>query len=105
MKNFKKPITWLPLIIAVSVIAGIWIGVIFNSHNSSTAEQKINDVLSLIKNDYVDEVNIDSLIENTMPDLLSNLDPHSTYIPAADLTAVNEDLDGHSAESESHSQC
>ncbi len=94
MKNLKKPITWLPLIIAVSVIAGIWIGVIFNSHNSSTAEQKINDVLSLIKNDYVDEVNIDSLIENTMPDLLSNLDPHSTYIPAADLTAVNEDLDG-----------
>ena len=94
MKTFKNPVTWLPLIIAASIAAGIWIGVLFNKHNSSTAEQKVSDVLSLIKNGYVDEVDVDSLIENTLPNLLSNLDPHSTYIPASDLTAVNEDLDG-----------
>lgn len=94
MKTFKNPVTWLPLIIAASIAAGIWIGVLFNKHNSSTAEQKISDVLSLIKNGYVDEVDVDSLVENTLPNLLSNLDPHSTYIPASDLTAVNEDLDG-----------
>ncbi len=94
MKNFKNPIVWLPLIIAVSVIAGIWIGIISNKHRPSNAEQKITDILSLIKNGYVDEVDVDSLIENTLPNLLSNLDPHSTYIPAADLAAVNEDLDG-----------
>lgn len=94
MKTIKNPITWLPLVIAVSVIAGIWIGVLYNKHNSSVGEAKVSEILSLIKGGYVDEVDVDSLIENTLPNLLSNLDPHSVYIPASELAAVNEDLDG-----------
>ena len=94
MKTIKNPITWMPLVIAVSVIAGIWIGVLYNKHNSSVGEAKVSEILSLIKGGYVDEVDVDSLIENTLPNLLSNLDPHSVYIPASELAAVNEDLDG-----------
>lgn len=94
MKTVKNPIAWLPLIIAVSIIGGIWIGVIFNKPKNSDAGDKVSEILTLIKNGYVDEVSIDTLIENTLPTLLSNLDPHSTYIPASDLMAVNEDLDG-----------
>lgn len=50
--------------------------------------------MSLINNDYVDEVSIDSLIEQSLPDLIANLDPHSNYIPAKDLKAVNDELEG-----------
>ena len=51
-------------------------------------------MLQLIKSDYVDELNMDSLLEATFPDLLSSLDPHSAYIPAEELQAVNDDLSG-----------
>ena len=79
----------------MSVAAGIWVGIEFGGRrNVSAAHQKFSDILSLINNEYVDEVNLDSIIETTLPDLLSNLDPHSVYIPASALQAVNEDLDG-----------
>ena len=95
MKYFKNPIVWLPLIIAVSVAAGILVGVELNGHrNISAAHQKFSDILNLIHNEYVDDVNLDSIIETTLPDLISNLDPHSVYIPASELQAVNADLVG-----------
>lgn len=95
MKSIKNPIAWLPLVIAVSVAAGIWVGMEFDGRrNLSTAHQKFSDILSLIQNEYVDDVDLDSIIETTLPDLVSNLDPHSVYIPASALQAVNEDLDG-----------
>lgn len=85
----------MPLLIALSLIGGMWIGVRFSDNRGSgRGEEKLAEILGLIKNDYVDEVDVDSLIERTLPNLLSNLDPHSTYIPAEDLQAVNDDLDG-----------
>lgn len=85
----------MPIVIAVSLIGGIWIGIKFSDiHSSGKGEKKLSEILELIKNDYVDEVDVDSLIEHTLPNLLANLDPHSTYIPAEDLQAVNDDLDG-----------
>ncbi len=95
MKSSKSPIVWLPLIIAASIAAGIWVGIeLGGRRNVSATHQKFHDILNLIENEYVDEVNLDSIIETTLPDLLSNLDPHSVYIPASALQAVNEDLDG-----------
>lgn len=85
----------MPLVIALSLIGGIWIGITFSDNSRTGAgEKKLSEILGLIKNDYVDEVDVDSLIERTLPNLLSNLDPHSTYISAEDLQAVNDDLDG-----------
>ena len=95
MKQLKNSLAWYPLVVAIALTGGIWIGIKFGSNNYSTdGERKLAEVLDLIKDEYVDEVDIDSLLERTFPNLLSNLDPHSTYIPAKELLAVNEDLEG-----------
>ena len=51
-------------------------------------------VLQMIKSDYVDPLDMDSLIESTFPDLMAALDPHSAYIPSSELQTVNDDLSG-----------
>lgn len=84
----------LPAVIAVSIIAGVCIGGFLSQERLSPNEQKLRDVLGLIKATYVDDVDVDSLLESTFPDLLASLDPHSAYIPASELTAANEDLAG-----------
>ena len=95
MKHIKKPEAWLPLIIASAMAAGIVIGVFLNNRFRLTpGQEKLGEILSLIHNDYVDEVDLDSLIEQSLPDLIANLDPHSNYIPAKDLKAVNDELEG-----------
>lgn len=95
MKHIKKPEAWLPLIIASALAIGIAVGVVLNSRmHLSPGQEKLGEILSLINNDYVDEVSIDSLIEQSLPDLIANLDPHSNYIPAKDLKAVNDELEG-----------
>jgi carboxyl-terminal processing protease len=79
----------------VMFILGFLAGDLINRENGPTAAQKkFQTILNLIRNEYVDEVDLDSLLENSIPGLLSNLDPHSAYIPASDLQAVNDDLDG-----------
>ncbi len=95
MNKYNKIYFWVPLIVALALTAGIGIGVSMNhTGGRSATEKKFGTILELIRNDYVDRVDIDSLLEETLPELLSNLDPHSVYIPAESLQAVNEDLDG-----------
>lgn len=95
MNNLKKTSTWVPLIGALAFILGMLAGGMLDRHSGPTATQKkFQTILNLIRNDYVDEVNLDSLLENSIPGLLANLDPHSAYIPAEDLQSVNEELDG-----------
>lgn len=94
MKQSKNPLVWLPLAIAVALVLGLAAGLWMSRRAATRAELKMSQMLGLIANEYVDEVDLDSLVESTLPDLLSNLDPHSTYIPASELQAVNEDLDG-----------
>lgn len=90
----NKLIIWIPLLIAVTFIAGLYFGYGISNTQNISENDKFNSILSLINNEYVDHVNMDSLIEETIPELLSHLDPHSTYIPAKDLKAVNDELDG-----------
>jgi len=95
MNNLKKASVWVPLTVALTFILGFLAGDMLNSQSGPTATQKkFQTIINLIKKDYVDEVNIDSLLEKSLPGLLTNLDPHSAYIPAKDLQAVNEELDG-----------
>lgn len=95
MNSLKKASVWLPVIVAVSFVAGFLTSSLLRSGSSPSATQKkFQTVMNLIKNDYVDEVDLDSLLERTLPSLLTNLDPHSAYIPASDLQAVNDELDG-----------
>jgi len=81
-------------------MAGIAIGILigggFRKGGSSTVElsDKYRELLGLINSEYVDDVDIDSLLEMNIPDLLSYLDPHSAYIPASDFEDVNSELEG-----------
>ena len=95
MKTTDKSRRWIPLIVSINIIAGIAIGYFLSNRiTMSDGQRKLAGLLDLINSEYVEEVNLDSLIEKTLPDLLSNLDPHTVYIPAADLQSVNDDLDG-----------
>lgn len=87
--------TWFPVIIAVTFIVGMLTGRFVDKHSLlSDDNDKLKSVMSLIDKYYVDEVDLDSLLDMTIPQLLANLDPHSTYIPAADLQSANDELDG-----------
>lgn len=57
-------------------------------------DRKINAVLNLIQSEYVDSIDVKDLVEQAIPAIIGNLDPHSYYIPASDIRAENEKLDG-----------
>ena len=90
-----------PLLMAISLVLGVVIGTFYASHYSgnrlniiNTGSNKLNYLLQLIDNHYVDTVDMASLVEDAMPKILSELDPHSQYIPATDAQKSAEDLKG-----------
>ncbi len=92
---------WMPLILAACVIIGIVIGTFFANHLSSnrlniinSGSNRLNNLLHIIDDQYVDAVNIDSLVEKAMPQILGDLDPHSVYISAKDVQIATDDLKG-----------
>lgn len=95
MSRLSKGYLWIPLLVAIAFAGGILCNNLLSRQGGRTdGEQKLSNILNLVGNEYVDVVNTDSLIELTFPSLLSNLDPHSVYIPAKDLQKVNEELGG-----------
>lgn len=95
MSQIRKISVWVPVIVALAFILGFLAGDFVNRENGPTpAQKKFQTILNIVRNEYVDEVDLDSLVEKTIPSLLMNLDPHSAYIPASDLQAVNDDLEG-----------
>lgn len=99
MDNNKKLTVWLPVIIAVSIALGIFIGNHYLSLNQGkrraySSGNKINAILDIIDEQYVDTVNMKDLVEGAIPKIFSELDPHSVYIPAEDASLVNEELEG-----------
>lgn len=61
---------------------------------SYSSGNKINAILDIIDEQYVDTVSMSKLVESTIPKIFSELDPHSVYIPAEDASVVNEELEG-----------
>lgn len=94
MSNRNNVSVLVPLILVAGIIAGIFIGKKFAGSSLSPEEEKLRMVMGLIQTQYVDEVNTDSLLDMVIPDILASLDPHSVYIPASDLQATNDDLEG-----------
>lgn len=97
----NKARNYIPLVVAVSVVVGIVIGTffanIFNSNRLSvinSANNKIYEVLYDIQDRYVDEINLDSLAETSIPRILMELDPHSTYTSAKEVEAEMQELNG-----------
>lgn len=102
--NSKNKNRFIPILVAVSIVIGIAIGTFYANHFSATnnrigvingSSNKLNALLRIIDDQYVDSVKIAELIEDAMPQVLNELDPHSSYIPAKDLEAVTSDLRGH----------
>ena len=88
----------LPLVLCLGLAAGVFIGASFNSRKTTTDVnkdvQRLREVLTKIKEDYVDTVSTATLVDEAIQHLLNKLDPHSSYIPASDTEAANEDLRG-----------
>ncbi|MBQ0021770.1 MAG: S41 family peptidase [Prevotellaceae bacterium] len=101
MSNINRKNRFVPLIIAASVIVGIIIGTFFANRFAgnrlniiNTSSNKLNDLLHIIDDQYVDTVDIPNIVEQSMPKILEELDPHSTYISAKDAKTANDDLKG-----------
>ncbi len=92
---------FVPLLLALCLVAGILIGTFYANHFSgnrlniiNTSSNKVNDLLRIIDDQYVDTVNMTELVEGAMPRILSELDPHSAYLGAKEARASEESLRG-----------
>lgn len=57
-------------------------------------QDKMMQTVNAVRNYYVDPIDLDTIYEKAIPSLLSELDPHSEYIPARLFNQVNESLEG-----------
>lgn len=101
MSEHRNSSRFIPIIIAVSVVIGILVGVFYSNHFAgnrlsiiNTSSNKLNDLLRIVDNQYVDSVDMTDLVEKAMPQILAELDPHSMYISAKDLEDTNAELKG-----------
>ncbi len=100
----KKPNVFLPIILSLVLVVGMWLGYFLNKRigsgpaytagNQAATNDKINSLLEFIEYQYVDTINKKDLVEKTVTSMLQSLDPHSSYIPASDFASVNEPLEG-----------
>lgn len=98
IKNSSTQIK-LPLLLSMAVAIGLLFGAGISGNegggeNPAESATKLKEVLTLIDRNYVDDVDINEITENTIRNMLHNLDPHSYYIPAMDLNRVNSELQG-----------
>jgi len=100
MNNKTK--VFLPILLAMAIVVGMYMNSFFQ-HSSgprifnapaTTASHKLDAVLNMIVDDYVDTVSAERLVEQAIPAILKDLDPHTVYIPKEDLQRFNEDLKG-----------
>lgn len=97
----NKSSRFIPLMMALCVVIGIIIGSFYANHFSgnrlsiiNSSSNKLNNLLHIIDDQYVDSVDMDELVEKAMPQILAELDPHSTYISAKDVQTATDDLKG-----------
>lgn len=104
-KNQKITLLLSPLIIAIVLVVGIYIGALLSTSNSNQTQffpqskrfnnaSKLNEILNFIGETYVDSVNKKELTEQSITAMLSQLDPHSYYIPAKEYDDMNDPLEG-----------
>lgn len=95
MRIKHNSIIWYPLVISIAIVLGIVIGNYISTKKFTLdKDRKINAVFNLIQSEYVDSIDVKDLVEQAIPAIIGNLDPHSYYIPASDIRAENEKLDG-----------
>ncbi len=106
-KNGKLNI-WLPFLFAAMLAGGMYVGSQLNpapqliiqtdgidpAEFSKIGNGRVEDLLRFIEARYVDEVNSDELIEKAIDKIISELDPHSSYIPVSQVERINDELEG-----------
>lgn len=93
MNQLKSKIR-LPFILGIVLAIGLLLGSKLAPAPATNTYNKISDVLNYVKQEYVDTINSKQLVDGTIEKLLENLDPHSAYIPAEEVQAANEPLEG-----------
>ena len=81
-------------LIMLSLVAGTFLGPLISGDSIYEQLNKFKDVLSITEKYYVEDVDTQKLTEAAINGMLSQLDPHSVYIPASQLQRVNEDFQG-----------
>ncbi len=90
----------IPILMGITLAVGVWLGSLFipagggGTNVISSNSNKFSTILEMIEDRYVDSVDHDMLIESSIAGMIEKLDPHSVYIPASDLSMVNEELEG-----------
>ena len=99
--NKQNSTRFVPLLVALGIVAGILLGNFYANYFSgkrlnivNASGNKLNDLLHIIDDQYVDSVNISDLVEKALPKIMSELDPHSVYISADEVEASMQDLKG-----------
>jgi carboxyl-terminal processing protease len=98
--NNSRRAIWLPIILSAVLCTGILIGTYLRNNNENRRftiyprTDKLSTILGLITSEYVDTVDREKLSDEAIGAILKDLDPHSVYIPASELQAVNEPLEG-----------
>ncbi|MBX2931314.1 MAG: S41 family peptidase [Chitinophagaceae bacterium] len=96
----EKKQVWLPILFALVMVFGMVVGFNLKKHSSTETflgtgnTTTVQEVLSLIRNKYVEPIKMDSISEITINELLSHLDPHSLYIPPINVEDINDELLG-----------
>ena len=102
---------WLPLVLSLAVVFGVLIGMKLQNEPLIDAKKKktplnkteatdivgqgrMEEILRYVDAKYVDDVDNSVMIDKSINNILSELDPHSVYIPANDLQSVSEELEG-----------
>src|SRR5690348_13687320 len=100
MMGNKRLQVWLPLIFSLVLTAGMFLGYQLNKNEgsrgffASNSHSSLQKAMDLIRLKYVDSVQLDTLEGKAIEEIMSQLDPHSVYLPPPDLKAANEDLAG-----------
>lgn len=98
MHSNRRKGTWLPLWMAIGIAIGIFIGNkygVLGRTGRVDGYGKIGAVLNYVRESYVDTVNLYQVVEDALPNIIKELDPHSEYISAESMKRVNESLEGH----------
>ncbi|MCT4666155.1 MAG: S41 family peptidase [Flavobacteriales bacterium] len=92
--------TYYPIYFALVLFFGLFIGSKLGGHTEngsslfSSSNGKLNKLVRTIEKDYVDDVNVDSIVEMSMAEIMDKLDPHSNYISADKMVSVKENMKG-----------
>ena len=96
----KKVQVWLPLLFSVTMIVGMMIGYALHENMpgkkffSIEKRRPVQEIMDLIESKYVDSAKLGKLSDTAIAAILSQLDPHSVFIPNEELSGVNEDIAG-----------